>query len=279
MEQVTSNWQNKYAARIKQEREKKLKRGLNELLSRRFKSKRRIAMRSTLTVLAIMLLAFAYVLFRETNLVRQRYDNAELAEKIKDLKLQNESKKEQLAKLFDAKTLTAKAREIGLEKASQDQIINVPVPQINKLSINLQSANAVNYDKNGEAIDYQLIYKNLAEYFDNLPNKEQAKKQTNRSVTYGQKEANGTLLRRANEVDLEYIKKVKENALKAAQTAKEQNGTAQTEAGSGTATLQTGKETSSTEAAQQKTANKATEANTETEANSETSSNEPKETK
>lgn len=214
MEQMANNWQSKYAERIKVEREQKLKRGMNELLNRRFKSKRRNAMRTTLIVITILLLAFAYVLLRETDLVRQRYDNAELSQKITDLKLANESKKEQLAKLFDAKTLTAKAREIGLEKASQDQIINVPVPQINQLSINLQSANAKNYEKSGEAIDFKLIYKNLADYFENLNSQQSDNKLVDSSVKYRQKEANGILLRKAGEIDPEYVKQVKANALK-----------------------------------------------------------------
>lgn len=215
MEQMANNWQSKYAERIKVERQQKLKRGMNELLNRRFKSKRRNAMRTTLIVIAILVLAFAYVLLRETELVRQRYDNAELSQKITDLKLANESKKEQLAKLFDAKTLTAKAREIGLEKASQDQIINVPVPQINQLSINLQSANAINYEKSGEAIDFKLIYKNLADYFENLNSQKSDSKSVDNSIKYGQKEANGILLRKAGEIDPEYVKQVKANALKA----------------------------------------------------------------
>lgn len=213
MEQGRADWQSKYTARIKAERETKLKRGMNELLNRRFKSKRRNVTRTALIVIAILVTAFSYVLLRETKLVRQRYDNAELTEKITDLKLKNESKKEQLAKLFDAKTLSAKAREIGLEKASQDQIISIPVPQINQLSINLQSANAINYEKSGEVVDFKLIYKNLADYFETLNSKQaKSKDTTDNSVQYGLEAANGILLRHALEIDQAYVDKVKENA-------------------------------------------------------------------
>lgn len=214
MEQVTGQWQNKYAARIQAEHEQKRKRDVNKLLNQRFKSKRLIVVYSTLIVIGIVLVAFAYILFGETTLVRQRYDNAELAQKITDLKLENESKKEQLAKLFDSKTLLVKAREIGLEKAGQEQIINVPVPQINQLSINLQAANAINYDKSSDNIDFQMIYKNLSDYFDRKSPVSAAKRDDD-SVTYSIKSANGLLIRPAGQIDEEYVKQVKANALKA----------------------------------------------------------------
>lgn len=239
MEQVTGQWQNKYAARIQEEHEQKRERDVNKLLNQRFKSKRLIVVYSTLIVIGIVLVAFAYILFGETTLVRQRYDNAELAQKITDLKLENESKKEQLAKLFDNKTLLAKAREIGLEKAGQEQIINVPVPQINQLSISLQAANAINYDKSSDNIDFQMIYKNLSDYFDRK-SAVSASKHVDNSVTYSVKSANGILIRPAGQIDEEYVKQVKANALKAKESElAKKTATAQSEATETTVTTST----------------------------------------
>ncbi len=206
--------------KIQADSDKKIKRGINRLLFQRFKSKRNRVVRATLIIIAIVMASFVFVLLRETNLVRQRYANAELTKKIKDLKLANESRKEQLAKLFDAKTLTEKANEIGLEKPGQEQIIYVPVPQINQLAINLQAANAENWQKKNSAIDYKLIYKNLADYYEQLhrgkPGGAQAQNSAGTSdINYADESADGVLLRQPNQVDAEYLRKVKENAAKA----------------------------------------------------------------
>lgn len=206
--------------KIQADSDKKIKRGINRLLFQRFKSKRNRVVRATLIIIAIVMASFVFVLLRETNLVRQRYANAELTKKIKDLKLANESRKEQLAKLFDAKTLTEKANEIGLEKPGQEQIIYVPVPQINQLAINLQAANAENWQKKNSAIDYKLIYKNLADYYEQLhrgkPGGAQAQNYAGTSdINYADESADGVLLRQPNQVDAEYLRKVKENAAKA----------------------------------------------------------------
>ena len=206
--------------KIQADSDKKIKRGINRLLFQRFKSKRNRVVRATLIIIAIVMASFVFVLLRETNLVRQRYANAELTKKIKDLKLANESRKEQLAKLFDAKTLTEKANEIGLEKPGQEQIIYVPVPQINQLAINLQAANAENWQKKNTAIDYKLIYKNLADYYEQLhrgkPGGAQAQNSAGTSdINYADESADGVLLRQPNQVDAEYLRKVKENAAKA----------------------------------------------------------------
>lgn len=206
--------------KIQADSDKKIKRGINRLLFQRFKSKRNRVVRATLIIIAIVMASFVFVLLRETNLVRQRYANAELTKKIKDLKLANESRKEQLAKLFDAKTLTEKANEIGLEKPGQEQIIYVPVPQINQLAINLQAANAENWQKKNSAIDYKLIYKNLADYYEQLHRGKAGGAQTQNSagtsdINYADESADGVLLRQPNQVDAEYLRKVKENAAKA----------------------------------------------------------------
>lgn len=206
--------------KIQADSDKKIKRGINRLLFQRFKSKRNRVVRATLIIIAIVMASFVFVLLRETNLVRQRYANAELTKKIKDLKLANESRKEQLAKLFDAKTLTEKANEIGLEKPGQEQIIYVPVPQINQLAINLQAANAENWQKKNSAVDYKLIYKNLADYYEQLhrgkPGGAQAQNSAGTSdINYADESADGVLLRQPNQVDAEYLRKVKENAAKA----------------------------------------------------------------
>lgn len=206
--------------KIQADSDKKIKRGINRLLFQRFKSKRNRVVRATLIIIAIVMASFVFVLLRETNLVRQRYANAELTKKIKDLKLANESRKEQLAKLFDAKTLTEKANEIGLEKPGQEQIIYVPVPQINQLAINLQAANAENWQKKNSAVDYKLIYKNLADYYEQLHRGKAGGAQTQNSagtsdINYADESADGVLLRQPNQVDAEYLRKVKENAAKA----------------------------------------------------------------
>lgn len=206
--------------KIQADSDKKIKRGINRLLFQRFKSKRNRVVRATLIIIAIVMASFVFVLLRETNLVRQRYANAELTKKIKDLKLANESRKEQLAKLFDAKTLTEKANEIGLEKPGQEQIIYVPVPQINQLAINLQAANAENWQKKNSAIDYKLIYKNLADYYEQLHRGKTGGAQAQNSagtsdINYADGSADGVLLRQPNQVDAEYLRKVKENAAKA----------------------------------------------------------------
>lgn len=206
--------------KIQADSDKKIKRGINRLLFQRFKSKRNRVVRATLIIIAIVMASFVFVLLRETNLVRQRYANAELTKKIKDLKLANESRKEQLAKLFDAKTLTEKANEIGLEKPGQEQIIYVPVPQINQLAINLQAANADNWQKKNSAIDYKLIYKNLADYYEQLHRGKTGGAQAQNSagtsdIDYADESADGVLLRQPNQVDAEYLRKVKENAAKA----------------------------------------------------------------
>lgn len=211
--------------KIQADSDKKIKRGINRLLFQRFKSKRNRVVRATLIIIAIVMASFVFVLLRETNLVRQRYANAELTKKIKDLKLANESRKEQLAKLFDAKTLTEKANEIGLEKPGQEQIIYVPVPQINQLAINLQAANAENWQKKNSAVDYKLIYKNLADYYEQLHRGKAGGAQTQNSagtsdINYADESADGVLLRQPNQVDAEYLRKVKENANAAKATAK-----------------------------------------------------------
>lgn len=210
--------------KIQADSDKKIKRGINRLLFQRFKSKRNRVVRATLIIIAIVMASFVFVLLRETNLVRQRYANAELTKKIKDLKLANESRKEQLAKLFDAKTLTEKANEIGLEKPGQEQIIYVPVPQINQLAINLQAANAENWQKKNSAVDYKLIYKNLADYYEQLHRGKTGGAQTQNSagtsdINYADESADGVLLRQPNQVDAEYLRKVKENANAAKATA------------------------------------------------------------
>lgn len=208
----------KYRQQMQAERQKQLNRSIDAQLYQRFKSHRSHVAKAVLIALAIIVFCFAQVLMRETKLVEQRYRNSKLNEEIRELKLANDSKREALAKLFDVKTLTEKAQDIGLEKPNLEQIIRIPVPQINQLSVKLQSADAEGLKNDESNIDYNLIYKNLAEYYEKMNREHGMGKQVaEQAVTYGQQNSGGDalLLREPGSPDKEFLKRQAENAAKA----------------------------------------------------------------
>lgn len=220
---MTDKNNHKYKKQLQLERQRRLTRSIDEQLYQRFKSRRSHFVKAVLIILAIIVVCFAQVLIRETKLVRQRYNNSKLTKDIKELKLANDSKREALAKLFDVKTLTEKAQEIGLEKPNFEQIIRIPVPQINQLSVKLQSADAEGLKSDDGNVDFNLIYQNLADYYEKMQRDYQSKhKQSGETaVVYGNKVGNGDgmLIREPGTVDKEYVKRQEANAAKAAAQA------------------------------------------------------------